>query len=421
VSVSVSPKRLDTMRRVVSVWTRWGDYVLSVRDVRRGESLDVGSPPRRLLSFQQASPRIWPGPLDEQQAGRALDPGETITVCRGELDYTITSSDGEMPEFAPSGRKWAALDALALAAFVAAWGWHSAPRLAVAIAPLPGVGAAARPTHLESSEDAPARQAIFAVVTEPEPMLFELSGESRCGRVEPGDRIAENRVGRYGMVGPIDNADPHLARPVPDQGHPTARGAQATIGRPQMQPGSAGPTPPWGRADSLGTDAANARGRMWDESIVDVAGDEGLGVAGYIGGVTKTFDVGALGDEPNAQPRVLHTGLRVSGARKASEVGRVMAAHFDDFRACAGGMQPAQQLSVRLAFDVTVDGRASVTDASVNAVEQCLARSMSGVSFVAGAGSAAHVVYPLHFVAARTSLQSPRAASLPPQACDCGG
>jgi len=409
------------MRRVVSVCTRWGDYVLSVRDVRPGESLAVGSPPRRLVSFERGYALVWSTQPQAAHGGRVLALGETITVSRDELDYTLTSSDDPTPDFASRGRKWAALDALALVALVATLGWHSAAPLAVAVEPAPGVGAAARLAPLDVSEAPPARQAVFAVVAEPEPVLLALSGESRCGSVEVGDRVAENRVGRYGMAGPVDNADPHLARPVLDYGYPTAHGALAALGLPQMQPGSAGPTAPWGRADSLGTDAANARGKMWDDGIVDVTGDEGLGVAGYVGGVTKTFDVSALVDVPDAVPRVLHTGLRVSGGRKASEVGRVMAAHFDDFRACAASLPTAQALSVQLAFDVSVDGRATATESSVGAVEECLARSLSAVGFVAGASSATHVVYPLHFVAAQASLRSPRVAIAPSQPCDCGG
>jgi len=39
--------------------------------------------------------------------------------------------------------------------------------------------------------------------------------------------------------------------------------------------------------------------------------------------------VQAAAENGTSMLRVLHTGLRVTGARKASEVGRAMAAHFE--------------------------------------------------------------------------------------------
>ena len=40
------------------------------------------------------------------------------------------------------------------------------------------------------------------------------------------------------------------------------------------------PTAPWGRADSLGTDATSARGRLWGEKIAPAKGDGGGGGRG---------------------------------------------------------------------------------------------------------------------------------------------
>ncbi|HYP90564.1 MAG TPA: hypothetical protein VEQ59_20480, partial [Polyangiaceae bacterium] len=102
------------MRSIVSVWTRWGDYVLGVRAVRPGESVSVGSPPRRLLSFERGVPKVWGLESDE-----TLAPGQTVTVSCDGLDYTFSCSDEDTPSFAVARRRWAPLDALVLGALCA--------------------------------------------------------------------------------------------------------------------------------------------------------------------------------------------------------------------------------------------------------------------------------------------------------------
>jgi hypothetical protein len=122
----------------------------------------------------------------------------------------------------------------------------------------------------------------------------------------------------------------------------------------------------------------------------------------------------------SAPLRVLHTGLRVTGARKASEIGRVMAARFADFRACAE-TAPAPLHDVELGFDVDETGHVAASGAGTGALEQCLGQSLAGASFPA-VGEKAHVVYPLHFVAADAGWKGPPVVRpFGPEHCDCGG
>lgn len=74
--------------------------------------------------------------------------------------------------------------------------------------------------------------------------------------------------------------------------------------------------------------------------------------------MVKRFDLAPLADAAGGELRVVHTGLRVTAARQASEVGRVMA-------------------------------------------------GLAGAAFAPGAREKAHVVYPLHFVAANVALKGP--------------
>lgn len=404
------------MQRVVSVWTRWGDYVLGVRDVRPGESLSLGAAP--LLRVGRGGASVFAGPGG---AERELQVGESVTVTVGELSYTLCCAEAEEAEvWGPARRRWALLDASVVGALVAASAWWGAlaPR-----APSSGLAALAELGPMVSPEPAlsqPAREAVFAVVAEPAAALLRLPGDMRCGRAEMGADF-ETR-GRYGVAGPADNADPHLARPEPGQGYPTARGALAELMRPQAQPGSSGPTAPFGRDAALGTEAGNALGNLWGDELNDARGERGLGLAGRPGGGVKHFDVAPLAEGRPARLRVVHTGLRVTGARKTSEIGRVMAARFGDFQACGASVEPAALHDVELGFDVDQTGHAVASGAGAGALEQCLDWSLAGAAFAPGASEVSHVVYPLHFVAADVELKGPPAVPASKAApCDCGG
>jgi hypothetical protein len=146
-----------------------------------------------------------------------------------------------------------------------------------------------------------------------------------------------------------------------------------------------------------------------------------MGLAWRAGGINKAFAVASL---PGAgdSVRVLHTGLSVRGARKASEVGRVMSAHFQSFRACAQSSRlDGAQHRVQLELDISPDGSVTVLGASAAPLEQCVERAALGVSFEAGARGASQVVYPLYFTPATERLQPSRAVAPASVACDCAG
>lgn len=275
------------------------------------------------------------------------------------------------------------------------------------------------------SEPAPRLDGLFEVAAEPDGAPLKLPGDLRCGRAEMGVEFAAS-TGRYAVQGPPDNPDPHLARPVPDRGFPTAPGADAWVGPPRIPHGSAGPTAAFGRDSTLGTDATHAQGKMWGDEPNEDFGENGLGRVGEAGSVVKRFDIAPLGQNQTAELRVVHTGLQVTGARKASEVGRVMSAHFAQFRACGLaelGDEQGEQQSVTLDFDVLPSGLAVASSAGTNGLERCLDRALSSVSFAASDGGAAtHVVYPLHFAAAGGGLKDRGVPSTGArERCDCGG
>jgi hypothetical protein len=82
-----------------------------------------------------------------------------------------------------------------------------------------------------------------------------------------GDPASAAAGHRYGVAGPADNPDPHLAR----RSHPFVSAAFTFVPMIGTDPPPGGaphaPTAPWGRDDSLGNDPRSARGNMWGETI----------------------------------------------------------------------------------------------------------------------------------------------------------
>jgi hypothetical protein len=102
-------------------------------------------------------------------------------------------------------------------------------------------------------------------------------GQSKCG--EHGGTMGAPRAAiaplRYGIHGPADNPDPHLARTVgndvPWETVIGPHGLAIPGGTPDQ------PLAPWGRDDALGNDADDGRAAMWGDAIGTAFGSPGLG------------------------------------------------------------------------------------------------------------------------------------------------
>ena len=115
--------------------------------------------------------------------------------------------------------------------------------------------------------------------SEEEPVADEGEDDAVCRHHEVGitgtPSTRDKTKRRYGVAGPQDNADPHVARTLAEG--PWAPHAFATIVLVPIRGDRKAYTMPWGRDEALGTDAASARGRMWGDSIGDVHGYAALG------------------------------------------------------------------------------------------------------------------------------------------------
>jgi FHA domain len=234
---------------------------------------------------------------------------------------------------------------------------------------------------------------------------------------------------RYGVQGPADNADPHIARQA-------ALRDAAEFGMIGLLNSGAGgdpnaPTAPWGRDDSLGNDALSARGNMWGDQIGDSFGAGGLGLSGIGeggGGRGEGIGLGSIGtighgagtgsgqgfgsghgrlggSHRTKPPQVRMGATSVSGRLPPEVIQRIVRQNFGRFRLCyENGLRnnPNLQGRVGVRFVIGRDGAVSNvgnggSDLPDGGVVSCVVRAFYGLSFPQPEGGIVTVVYPIMF------------------------
>jgi hypothetical protein len=239
---------------------------------------------------------------------------------------------------------------------------------------------------------------------------------------------------RYGVKGPRDNPDPHIAREA-------ARREAAEFGIVAALNSGAGgdpnaPTALWGRDDSLGNDAESARGNMWGASIDEAFGAGGLGLTGagegggksgqgiglgFIGtighgagtGVGQSFGPGGFGPHHGhvapahaTHAPVFRVGVTtIKGQLPAEVIQRIVRQNYGRFRLCyEGGLRnnPALQGRVEVRFVIGRDGAvSSVSNGNSDLPDAravaCVVEAYYGLSFPQPEGGIVTVVYPIMF------------------------
>jgi hypothetical protein len=241
----------------------------------------------------------------------------------------------------------------------------------------------------------------------------------------PNTKLTGNR---YGVAGPQDNPDPHIARQA-------ALRDAAEFGMIGLLNSGAGgdpdaPTAPWGRDDSLGTDPLSARGNMWGDAIGESFGAGGLGLSGIgeggggrgegIGlGSIGTIGHGAgtgtgqgfgsghgrLGRSHRARPPQVRMGATsVSGRLPPEVIQRIVRQNFGRFRLCyENGLRnnPNLQGRVSVQFVIGRDGKVSNVsgggDLPDGGVVSCVTRAFYGLTFPQPEGGIVTVGYPIVF------------------------
>lgn len=236
---------------------------------------------------------------------------------------------------------------------------------------------------------------------------------------------------KYGIAGPKDNQDVHIARM-------NALRDASTYGMiGLLNTGSGGdvnsPTAPWGRDDSLGADPISARGNMWGNEIGESFGAGGLGLSGigeggngrYEGiglGSIGTIGHGAgLGDKQGfgnghghlngghkVKVPITRYGQTVINGRIPPEVvQRIVRQHAGLQKFCfLQGLRSNPNLQGRVTVRFIISREGAVSNASNGGsdlpdsnVVQCVIRSFYGMSFPAPENGIVSIVYPIMFSA----------------------
>jgi hypothetical protein len=234
---------------------------------------------------------------------------------------------------------------------------------------------------------------------------------------------------RYGVQGPADNADPHIARAA-------ALRDAAEFGMIGLLNSGAGgdpnaPTAPWGRDDSLGNDPLSARGNMWGNDIGDAFGAGGLGLSGIGeggGGRGEGIGLGSIGtighgagtgtgqgfgsghgrlggSHRTKPPQVRMGATQVSGRLPPEVIQRIVRQNFGRFRLCyENGLRNNPNLTGRVSvrFVIGRDGAVSQvanggSDMPDGGVVGCVVRAFYGLSFPQPEGGIVTVTYPIMF------------------------
>lgn len=234
---------------------------------------------------------------------------------------------------------------------------------------------------------------------------------------------------RYGVQGPADNADPHIARQA------AMKEAQEFGMIGLINVGAGGdpnaPTAPWGRDDSLGNDPLSARGNMWGDSIGDAFGAGGLGLSGVGeggGGRGEGIGLGNIGTlghgagtgtgqgfgnghgrlggaHQTKAPSLRQGQTQVNGRLPPEVIQRIVRQNFGRFRLCyENGLRNNPTLSGRVSVKFVIDRSGAVSTAQDGGSElpdqgviSCVVRGFGNLSFPQPEGGIVTVVYPIIF------------------------
>jgi hypothetical protein len=235
--------------------------------------------------------------------------------------------------------------------------------------------------------------------------------------------------GRYGIEGPKEAADPHVARDA-------ALREAARFGPIELLLGTMsaidprGPAAEWGRPVANGTDDKSALGHLFDEDIDDAVGTGGLDLAGTNlggGGPADTIglremnglatgpggpDRGIGGSRAPRQgthtptaPRVRDSVVTIGGHVRPEVIQRVVRQNFGRFRFCyEAGLRANPSLEGRVVVKFLIDRTGAVGlaseaggDLADTKVVQCVVRAFGDLSFPSPDGGIVTVVYPILF------------------------
>ncbi|MCA9670609.1 MAG: AgmX/PglI C-terminal domain-containing protein [Myxococcales bacterium] len=220
-----------------------------------------------------------------------------------------------------------------------------------------------------------------------------------------GKKTSKKKTGLYGLKGPKDNKDPHLAKRLAEDAAQNA----GVLGLLKQQSGSHLASI-FGRDTALGTDAENALGGLIGNQIGEAYGVGGLGVVGTGRGGGGTGEgtiglgtlgtigkgggggsgagygrgAGRLGGRRARAPRVLAGRAEVRGSLDKEIIRRIIRRHINEVKYCyAKELQSNAKLGGRVIIQFTIAATGQVVASVVQSstvknrkVESCIARAV---------------------------------------------
>ena len=270
----------------------------------------------------------------------------------------------------------------------------------------------------KADDPAPGASASDAAASETaaEPVASALAAESSDVTPPVSGSAPDHSEPNYGIKGPKDNPDPHLAREA------ALRDAKEFGMMGLLNSGTA--PVPWPQDDSLAP-----RGNIMGDEIGGAFGTGGLGLTGIgrggggsegIGlGNIGTIGHGAgtgtgqgygsgsgrLGGSSRAKPPSVRMGATtVSGKLPPEVIQRIVRQNFGRFRLCyENGLRNSPNLlgQVTVSFVIGKDGSVSnvsaKTDMSDASVSSCVSKAFYGLTFPTPEGGVVKVTYPITF------------------------
>ncbi|MBW2278027.1 MAG: energy transducer TonB [Deltaproteobacteria bacterium] len=239
-----------------------------------------------------------------------------------------------------------------------------------------------------------------------------------------GKRDSKKTDNHYGIKGPKDNPDPHMARSM-------AKEMAKTAGILSYLSSANAPTSPFGQDTALGIDPENALGALMGNQVGENFGYGGLGLRGTGRGGGGTGEgtiglgnlntighgggggsgsgygrgAGGLGGRRGKAPRIRSGAAMVKGSLSKEVIRRIVHRHINEVKFCyEKALAQRPDLSGRVAIKFIISGTGAVQMAAVasstlgNAqVENCIAQAVRRWTFPQPEGGgiviAHHVMY----------------------------
>ncbi|MCU0664503.1 MAG: AgmX/PglI C-terminal domain-containing protein [Myxococcota bacterium] len=223
-----------------------------------------------------------------------------------------------------------------------------------------------------------------------------------------GKRDAKKTDNHYGIKGPKDNPDPHMARDM-------AKEMAKSAGVLSYLSAANAPTSPFGRDTALGVDPENALGALMGNQVGENFGYGGLGLRGTGRGGGGTGEgtiglgnlntighgggggsgsgygrgAGGLGGRRGSAPQIRSGAAMVKGSLSKEVIRRIVQRHINEVKFCyEKELAKRPDLAGRVAIKFIISGTGAVQTSAVAestignpAVENCIAQAVQRWTF----------------------------------------